>query len=633
MDCKRKTAGRKSRIPFFYFSEFYHTFFIFLTIFLGSQRIIINKQWGAIMKTFIQFRIILWVMIFALIINIAPNYGQTDKLYLERIYEPVVLRGGSMSPFYDIPIDEIYLYAYKDSTQSWNLMPFQIDERILAEDPFRPGIESAYRHSYFIEDDSLFDNDDELVFMVRDMGDKAADNNWIENSETRSYDRLEIIIKDPNDTNKKSYAYLYRSSTITDEIPKPYEFSIDTMARNVDNKYYRVGLDSLSGIIRDISIKPPFGEGIDIFDTQKIRFAGLFDFGTFSFTIGRGGGSAANERDNLHLYDDYIEYTKDPVVRVIREVRQTIRFGFFTLDEIAFYVKTKFYPFNGTIGGGADLDPEKLKEAFNTEEDVFIQLDLLRQSWDFNENATGMKFYNKYNQDIPIDGVQDSYLGTIDVPIKEWYLATGSQGSMFGYVTFEDTLWSSIELYYYDNLAGGQGDGTIVDGGDTGDGVSYGDQGILFRDLAQDSVNLKLDFNAYFLPANMGWEQVEEMGYFVSNPVVYSASAMSFPTDVRESQPDTRPTDFELFQNYPNPFNSATKISFNLARSENVSLKIYDINGKVVATLADGKYNKGTHTLNWNGLSDLQYKAASGIYFYELRTEDMTKAKKLLLIY
>lgn len=560
------------------------------------------------------------------------NPVQAKKLYEDRIYEPVVLRGGVLSAFYDVPINEIFMYAYHESTQTWVMMPFQIDEMTYAEDPFKPGNEDAWQDFYFADDNDSLDFRDELAFMVRDLGDKAADNNWIDNEEAETHQRLEIIVSDPHDNNI-AYGYLFRSSTITEDVPTPYEFTFVPESHTVGSRYYSVRISKDTGLIEDVIIKPPFGTNVDIFDTQKIRFTGLFDFfgGLLTLPIGRYGSQAANERDYLHVYD-YLKYTKNPVVRLIRQVRQTIKLADFPIDELAFYVRTKFYPFSGTINGGACLDPDSLKKEFNTDDDFIIEIDLLRQSWDFNKAASGMKFFNQHNRNVPIDGMPDDVNKTIQTPIKEWTLTTGDQGSMFTHVVFQDTNWQNVELYFYDNKEGGQGDGTVIDGGDTGDSVSYGDQGILFHNLTQDRVSLELGFTAYFLPGNLQKSDGEKLAYGVENPVVSSSKAISFPTQVQGENNASQPTNFQLLQNYPNPFNNSTIITFVLPNEEHVTLKIIDINGCTVLTLVNGLVNSGVHAFCWNGINSQNQQIASGIYFYILRSKRYSKIKKLILL-
>jgi hypothetical protein len=580
-----------------------------------------------------QFRII--IAIVAFIIGIGPKVITAQKLYQDRIYDPVVLRGDVLSSFYDVPINQIFMYAYRDSIQAWTVMPFQIDEMEYGEDPFSPG---AYQDFYFLPDDGLLDLRDELVFMVRDLGDKAPGSAWIENEASKSYQRLEITISDPNDPNNQAYGYLFRSSTITEPIPSPYGFSFDPSNQLVSNNYYSVRLSKVNGLIEDVIIKPPFGSGVDIFDTQKLRFIGVFDLGIITIGIGKNGAPAANERDNLYVYNEndvnnyHLWCTPKPVVRFIREVRQTIRFGDFVMDETAFYVKTKFYPFSGTIGGGADLDPETLKKEFNMSEDIYVRLDLLRQSWDFNNAAAGMKFFNRHNQNAVIDGIPDQVDRTIQAPIKEWALTTGNQGSLFTYAEFKDTTWQNVELYFYDNKNGGQADETNIEGGDTGDSVSYGDQGILFHSHASDSVSLKLNFTAYFLPKNLTQAGGEQMAYAMENPVKANSQAQSYSAQAVEKKSFDAPKSYALYQNYPNPFNSSTVISFALPAKQKVTLKIYDSNGRMVTKLADSFFKAGTHSLRWDGTDERNRNAASGVYFYQFQTNDFSSVKKLILL-
>ncbi|MBI5404040.1 MAG: T9SS type A sorting domain-containing protein, partial [Ignavibacteriae bacterium] len=87
------------------------------------------------------------------------------------------------------------------------------------------------------------------------------------------------------------------------------------------------------------------------------------------------------------------------------------------------------------------------------------------------------------------------------------------------------------------------------------------------------------------------------------------------------------PETYKLFQNYPNPFNPSTSIKFDLSGNENVTLKIFDLNGKEIAVLINEKLESGSYLLIWNAS---QYP--SGIYFYKLQTEKFVETKKMVLI-
>ena len=89
----------------------------------------------------------------------------------------------------------------------------------------------------------------------------------------------------------------------------------------------------------------------------------------------------------------------------------------------------------------------------------------------------------------------------------------------------------------------------------------------------------------------------------------------------------TLPQQFTLDQNYPNPFNPFTTISFTLPETGKVNLSVFDISGRLVATLADGWRDAGTHEVTFDG-SDL----ASGIYAYRLEAGEYMASGKMVLV-
>ena len=90
---------------------------------------------------------------------------------------------------------------------------------------------------------------------------------------------------------------------------------------------------------------------------------------------------------------------------------------------------------------------------------------------------------------------------------------------------------------------------------------------------------------------------------------------------------ESEPNQYQLMQNYPNPFNPSTVISYQLAKGSKVTLKVFDLVGREVASLVDGRVSAGTHHVRFNaaGLS-------SGVYLYKLETPDFTQTRKMLLI-
>ena len=84
---------------------------------------------------------------------------------------------------------------------------------------------------------------------------------------------------------------------------------------------------------------------------------------------------------------------------------------------------------------------------------------------------------------------------------------------------------------------------------------------------------------------------------------------------------------FELFQNYPNPFNSETTITYKINEAQNVSLRIHDINGRVVSKMDRSHPASGTYKfrLNTQGL-------ASGVYLYQVKVGPSRKCKKFIIL-
>lgn len=87
------------------------------------------------------------------------------------------------------------------------------------------------------------------------------------------------------------------------------------------------------------------------------------------------------------------------------------------------------------------------------------------------------------------------------------------------------------------------------------------------------------------------------------------------------------PTAFALSQNYPNPFNPTTTISFTLPGKAFVSLKVFDLLGREVTTLASDVLSAGNHSRQWNAVN-----MPSGVYFYRLQAGSSIVTKKLVLM-
>lgn len=114
--------------------------------------------------------------------------------------------------------------------------------------------------------------------------------------------------------------------------------------------------------------------------------------------------------------------------------------------------------------------------------------------------------------------------------------------------------------------------------------------------------------------------------YLAASNGVYKRNLSDLITGITQTSTGI-PDNFTLYQNFPNPFNPSTAIKFDMPVNDNVSLKVYDMAGKYVATLVNNNLSSGSYSVAFNasGLS-------SGIYFYTLSTSSYTRTMKMTLL-
>lgn len=118
-----------------------------------------------------------------------------------------------------------------------------------------------------------------------------------------------------------------------------------------------------------------------------------------------------------------------------------------------------------------------------------------------------------------------------------------------------------------------------------------------------------------------GWVNVAAWG----KAPVYGIVKKFSPVGIKENVSIAK--DYELFQNYPNPFNPTTTISYYIQKSGFVSLKVYDMLGKEVASLVNEVQTQGPKEISFNASS-----LSSGIYYYTISAGDFKDTKKMMLI-
>ncbi len=131
-------------------------------------------------------------------------------------------------------------------------------------------------------------------------------------------------------------------------------------------------------------------------------------------------------------------------------------------------------------------------------------------------------------------------------------------------------------------------------------------------------------------PKNDFHGSIDDIGiynYALSSDDVEKLFDQQRVTSITDELESLIPEQYHLYQNYPNPFNPSTNIKFDLPQSGFVSLKVFDISGRLVSTLVNEVRPTGAYTTQFDA-SHL----ASGIYLYKLSTKDFSMVKKLTLI-
>lgn len=534
----------------------------------------------------------LFVAVLAIIFIASPAFSQIlNEKTLDRPYEVRFNVVKDMKEFLGIPISELHLFAYRGEQNKWEPIPFQIDERDGDVEP-----------NYFAEHNGLLDPEDELAYLVRDLGDKVPEGVWLDNEESQSFVRYEIQAHDTTSTEntKAAWAYVYRSKSITDKSPISY-MTYDESKDIVKSLYYEIAYN-INGVLDDLWITENGGGSyINILDRQKYRI-GLY----------------AGPNEVILREIDFILKDVKAIVGPIRIIRRASidlqpegQDPWLTDQQMT----SKFFPFYLQYSGNIPLD--KFGGSAN------INIELVRQTLDFNDNAIGMKFSNPFNKDIVVDGTPDASLDdSLYYNVINWMMLTGNQGTVLVANDFTP-IGSSQRLYFRDN--------TIGVPFDTGDNKSYGEMGVQFIGYRIADI-LTYKSQIFFLPANQPHEKGEMVLADFSNPVAEIWREQTYATDVKPLQKSVKPNRFRLQQNYPNPFNPETTIGFEVPREARVKISIMNILGQEIKTLVDKSLPAGQYQTVWHGDDDSGRKVVSGIYFYQLESGSFRDLKKMIMI-
>ena len=130
---------------------------------------------------------------------------------------------------------------------------------------------------------------------------------------------------------------------------------------------------------------------------------------------------------------------------------------------------------------------------------------------------------------------------------------------------------------------------------------------------------------ARYAPASSGEPVAVEEG--IAQAALEVAATLASQGEVSQPATEALPEAFELSQNYPNPFNPTTQIRFALPEATEVLLTVYDVMGREVARLAEGRMEAGVHRVSFGG----SY-LPSGMYLYRLRAGAFSEVRRMLLV-
>ncbi len=434
-----------------------------------------------------------------------------------RLMEPIVVPSDSTTELIGTAVDQIFAFSYSEATQAWQAIPFQIDEK---------GIETAINFydstridtffNYFGELNGILDNREELLFLAQDAADQAPENQWITDTDSKNYPRIEIRILDPLNPDGAGYVYLYKSTTLK-SVSKDYvqltSATTDTTGDDfIQAESYSEGHDK-NGFTIDWAIPlTQQGNGQDFMDFLKMRLK--VDFG---FLIGLSEAQSLQYRK--------LAYADGPI-RVVRRLSFFLRFSLFPQPIGVADFTTYYYPYHTQVEGPS----RRLSASWGVA--------YLRQSIDLNANAIGMQFYNPLNSQILIDGKPDASvdLTLLDSPAINWHLITGAPGSVVFTYTLPP-LGTRRELYYFDNESAPSGDGFETD---SGDGKSYGDIGIAISGQRMEG-SFGMSYDALFMGANQDPVVGPEVVSLKQNPLTHSTTSITY-----DKTPPARISDLQV---------------------------------------------------------------------------------------
>jgi len=115
-----------------------------------------------------------------------------------------------------------------------------------------------------------------------------------------------------------------------------------------------------------------------------------------------------------------------------------------------------------------------------------------------------------------------------------------------------------------------------------------------------------------------------------SNNAVYHFLTVKDLTSVNKGKISNIPDQFNLYPAYPNPFNPSVTISYSIADDMNIQLKVFNLQGELVATLVNDYKSNGEYSITWKGINDNGKQVSSGVYIIQLSAGNFIQSQKII---
>ncbi len=538
-----------------------------------------------------------------LLILLLTTIAFAQQKTLERRYVPII-RPVAGTLLLGLTIQNWHAYKYNLQNNSWSLVPWQVDER---------SDDGKYNKKEFI--DGVIGQNDEILFMPCDLGDRAPQTAWPDEEQSRQFRRIELAFTDSPGVNQQGWIYLFRNDSPDSVAVGYFQYiaaPVDMPAADtVKSRVYRIGHNADGWIdFATIALAP----GKDLIDRLKLRLSGT--------------SAAFPDIGSYAISEDMIKAQDDPVtfhpgnIRSFQDERADLFLPFDAPPIPDANYQMQYFPYSFRI----TLDNFSLNRTLL----VVMGVNNLRPSLDLSEAAIGMKFYsNKNRNGIDIDGIPDSPDISLDEASGlQWAMATGDAGSILLIQELPDVANSTMTLYYRDDKNGGTSDSTV----DTGDMRSFGDMGLRVRanGPALETDNISLKYNTYFIDQpNLDASFGDKLAAWEKNGLEMQVVEQNYePLVVKNNS--GHPRSFYLYPAYPNPFKPGSGSVMFRFKNKNASadLSIFNLLGQRIMHFS----HLQKKTISWNGLDGRDYPVPPGIYFYRLQNGRHSMTRKILFL-